>query len=111
MNGNGNGRVLSLLGAWIVVDALGSIAFSTDQFPLFSLGRAFRGLVGVLLLGGWLPGRYYGIVGPYLILESIGSAIISPDKGVLFFEVGWAVRIVAGLLMLRTRGSGGRKAA
>ncbi len=92
--------VLQLLGAWLVLDAIVSIAISTDQYPLFTIGRAFRGLVGVLLLGGWLPERYYPVLGAYLVLESIGSAIISPDKGVLFFEIGWAVRIIAGLLLV-----------
>jgi hypothetical protein len=92
---------LQFLGAWIVLDALVSIAISTDQYDVFTLGRALRGLVGVLLIGGWLPKRFYPAAGAYLVLESIGSVIISPDKGILFFEIGWALRIIAGLLMVR----------
>ncbi len=92
--------VHSLLYAWIVLDALASIAFSTDQFPLFTLGRAFRGLVGVSLLFRRLPKRYFVVTGTYLVVESIGSALISPDAAILFFQIGWAVRIIAGLLLL-----------
>jgi len=84
-----------LAGAWLVVDAVISIIYSTDLILLFQVGRIVRLSVGLLLLVGRLPKSYAKAIGIYLALEAIGSTIISPDDALLW-QAGRIFRVFIG---------------
>jgi len=84
-----------LAGAWLVVDALASLAYSTDLILLFQVGRIVRLAVGLLLFAGSLPKGYAQAIGIYLALEAIGSTIVSPDDAILW-QTGRIGRVFIG---------------
>ncbi|OIO25454.1 hypothetical protein AUJ14_04285 [Candidatus Micrarchaeota archaeon CG1_02_55_22] len=92
-------KILPLLGFVLFAEALYSMAFSTDQITLYTASRVIRAVIGILLATKSLGKRYYGVAAAYLILEAIGSFLISPDVAEKYFQIEYAVRIAAGLLL------------
>lgn len=89
-------RIVAVVaGAWLVVDALASLAYSTDLIFLFQVGRIVRLAVGFFLFAGSLPKGYAKGLGLYLALEAIGSTIISPDD-TLLWQAGRIGRVLIG---------------
>jgi len=92
-------QVELLAAAWLLADAILSIAYSTDLIVLFQVGRALRFGIGLFLLfGRKLPyANYFGI---YLALEAIGSTVVSPDQDILW-QLGRIGRVFIGIWLYK----------
>ncbi len=87
-----------LIGAWLVIDALISVIYSTDLIWQFQVGRVVRLAIGILIVFKQLPLTYTSWIGLYLASEAIGSTVISPDDAPLW-QAGRIGRVLIGAWM------------
>ncbi|HLD75877.1 MAG TPA: hypothetical protein VI874_02575 [Candidatus Norongarragalinales archaeon] len=89
-----------LAGLWLIADAAASIAYSTDLILVFQVGRVARLAIGLSLILGKIPGRFFKGIGIYLALEALGSVLVSPDDSFLW-QAGRIGRVFIGAWMVR----------